>query len=61
MNRRKIAMQVILAEVAQEGKAGKCAIRAYCETRLSKAKFNEMCRIGKAIYDKNHNSPQPVQ
>lgn len=53
MNRRKIAIQVVIAEVAQTGKAGRCAIRAYVETRMSRATFDEACRIGQRIYKRS--------
>lgn len=52
MNRRKLAIQIIVAEVAQEGKAGRCAIRAYLETRLSRQAFEEAIQIGLKIYDR---------
>lgn len=52
MNRRKIALQVIVAEVAQTGKAGKCALRAYVENRVSRDAFDEACRIGQRIYQR---------
>ena len=58
MNRRKTAIQVIIAEVAQEGKAGKCAIRDYIETRLSKTSFNKACEMGQAIYNQNQSNEQ---
>lgn len=52
MNRRQVAIQVVVAEVAQTGKAGRCAIRAYVETRMSRQTFDEACRIGRAIYER---------
>lgn len=51
--RRQIAIQVIVAEVAQTGKAGKCAIRAYVETRMSRATFDEACRLGMRIWERS--------
>lgn len=50
MNRRKSAIAVIVAEVAETGKAGQCAIRAYVETRMSRETFNKACAAGLAIY-----------
>lgn len=52
MNRRKMAINVIVAEVAETGKAGRCAIRAYIETRMSKITFNRACEIGLKIFEK---------
>ena len=52
MNRRKVAIQVIIADVAETGIAGRSAIRAYVETRMSRTTFNEACRIGQAIYQR---------
>jgi hypothetical protein len=54
MNRRKIAIQVIIAEVAQEGIAGRCAIRAYVESRMSAKTFHDAIRLGQRIYERNH-------
>lgn len=53
MNRRKMAINVIVAEVAEKGKAGECAIRAYIETRMSKATFDRACAIGLKIYERS--------
>ena len=56
MNRRKVAIQVIVAEVAQTGKAGRCALRAYVETRLSAAAFHEACALGMKIYERGQRA-----
>jgi len=56
MNRRKIATQVIVAEVAQTGKAGRCSIRAYIETRMSRATFNQACEIGQKIFERSNKN-----
>jgi len=50
MNRRKVAIAVIVAEVAETGKAGRCALRAYVETRMSRETFNKACAIGQTVY-----------
>lgn len=52
MNRRKIAIAVIVAEVAETGIAGRCALRAYVETRMSRATFDEACAIGQRLYQR---------
>lgn len=52
MNRRKIALQVIVAEVAQTGVAGRSALRAYVENRVSRQSFDEACRIGRMIFER---------
>ncbi len=52
MNHRKLAMAIIAADVAETGKAGKAAIRAYVETRLSMANFRIACAAGQAIYQR---------
>lgn len=52
MNRRKMAINIIVAEVAETGKAGRCAIRAYIETRLSRKVFNQACEIGRKIFER---------
>ena len=57
MNRRKLAIQIIVAEVAQEGKAGRCAIRAYLDTRMSFQTFSEAIRVGMRIYERAQNTP----
>lgn len=55
MNRRKMAINVIVAEVAETGEAGRCAIRAYVETRMSKTTFNQACQIGLKIFEHNQH------
>ena len=64
MNRRKVAIQVIIADVAETGIAGKFALRAYVETRMSRATFDQACAIGQAIYQRQQqiipNSPVGV-
>lgn len=57
MNRRKLAIAVIVAEVAETGKAGKCAIRAYIETRMSRETFNKACAAGLEIYRRKAGTP----
>ena len=52
MNPRNLARAIIVADVAENGIAGKPAIRAYIETRLSYQAFQEAIRIGLAIYAK---------
>ena len=52
MNRRKMAINIIVAEVAETGEAGRCAIRAYVETRLSRKAFGDACEIGRKIYER---------
>lgn len=54
MNRRELALRVITAEVAETGKAGKCAIRAYVENRVSREAFNKACAVGLAIYERRN-------
>ena len=61
MNRRKLAYQIIVADVAQRGIAGKPAIRAYIETRLSYQSFREAIRLGLQIYARQKkNAPAVV-
>ena len=50
--KRKQALAVIVADVAQHGVAGKTAIRVYAENRISRKAFNEACRTGMAIYNR---------
>jgi hypothetical protein len=52
MTRRELALRIITAEVASTGKAGKCAIRAYVECRMSRESFEKACAIGLAIYER---------
>lgn len=52
MNRRKIAIAIITADVAENGIAGKAAIRAFVESRLSRSTFDQACAIGQAIYQR---------
>ena len=52
MNRRKLAIQVIVADVAQHGKAGQSALRAYVENRVSRDTFNKACQLGMQIYER---------
>ena len=54
MNRRKIALAVVVADVAEHGEAGRTALRAYIETRMSRASFNEAIRTGRSIYERAH-------
>ena len=49
---RKQALAVIVADVAQHGIAGKSAIRAFIENRLSRASFDQACNIGRQIYER---------
>ena len=58
MTRRDLALRIITAEVAETGKAGKCAIRAYVECRVSRESFNKACAVGLAIFDRR-NFPAP--
>ena len=53
MNRRKLAIQTIIADVAETGIAGRCALRAYIETRMSKKTFNEAIVIGQKIFKRS--------
>ena len=50
--KRKQALAVIVADVAQHGEATKTAIRVYVENRISRQAFNEAIRIGLAVYRK---------
>jgi len=56
MTRREMARRVIIAEVAETGKAGKCAIRAYVECRMSRETFDKACDIGLAIYERRNSA-----
>lgn len=63
MNRRKLAIAIIVAEVAQTGKAGKCAVRAFVESRMSRATFNQACQTGLAIWKRSQgivDQPSPT-
>ena len=55
MNRRKTAIQIIIADVAENGIAGKASIRAYVETRMSLQTFSEAKMIGRKIYEQKNN------
>ena len=46
---RKLALAIIVAEVAQHGCATREAIRAYIENRVSRESFNKACRQGMRI------------
>lgn len=61
MNRRKLAIQVIIAEVAEAGEAGKCSVRAYVETRMSLATFNKAIATGYRIYEKGQRGLKPFE
>ena len=50
--KRKQALAVIVADVAQYGVAGKTSIRVYVENRISKKAFNDAIRTGLSIYRK---------
>lgn len=52
MTRREVALIVIKAEVAETGKAGREAIRAYVEARVSREAFNKACAAGLAIFER---------
>ena len=51
--KRKQALAVIVADVAQYGEAGRTSIRVYVENRISRQSFNEAIRTGLAIYNKS--------
>ncbi len=50
MTKREIGLVIIRAEVAETGKAGRDALRAYLERRISRAAFNDACAEGLRIY-----------
>lgn len=54
MNRRKLSIQIIIADVAENGVVTKIGIRAYVETRMSKQTFNEAIEVGQKIYQCEH-------
>lgn len=49
--KRKQAIAVIVADVAQHGIAGKAALRAFVENRISRAAFNEAVAHGLHLYN----------
>ena len=57
--RRVLARAVIVAEVAETGIAGKAAIRAYVEARMSREAFTAACSVGLAIFDRRHVCTRP--
>ena len=57
MSRRKLAIAVIVADVAETGIAGRSALRAYVETRMSRQTFDEACRIGQALFHQRVRRP----
>jgi len=56
MNRRKLAIAVIVADVAENGIAGKTAMRAYVENRLSYQTFQAAIRTGLAIHNRKRGA-----
>ena len=55
MSKRKLAICVIVADVAENGKAGKASIRAYIEAKMSRKTFDEAILLGKKLYNKKEN------
>ena len=53
MNRRKVAMACITADVYENGLATKIGIRAYIETRMSMRSFQEAIRLGQALRERD--------
>ena len=54
---RERAINTIVADVANNGKAGLDAIRAYTENRVSRAAFNEAVAKGMKWYNANRHRP----
>lgn len=53
MNRRKVAMACITADVYENGKATKIGLRAYIETRMSMQSFQEAIRLGLRLRERD--------
>lgn len=52
MTKRQMALSLIRAEVAREGRMTQQAMRAYVENRISRQAFDEACRAGMRIFEK---------
>lgn len=57
--KRKDALTIVRAEIAENGRATQRAIRAYVENRVSRKSFDEACRQGMAIWTRRQQEREP--
>jgi hypothetical protein len=58
--KRKDALTIIRAEVAEEGRMTQRAMRAYVENRVSRKSFDDACRQGMAIWTRRQQAANLV-